>query len=83
MMSRLQALIADVTALGDEVMRAADLAGGGAALLIGLLAMAGQRLLYLPGHTLAQAAEGYRGEGKTDGLDAAIIADQPRMRPGG
>jgi hypothetical protein len=61
-------------------MWAADMAGGGAALLIGLLAVAGQRLLYLPGHTLAHAAEGYRGEGKADARDAAIIADQARMR---
>ncbi len=35
------------------------LAGGGAALLIGLLAAAGQLLLYLPGHALAHAAGGY------------------------
>ncbi len=75
----LEALIADVTALG-EVTWAADMPGGGAALLIGLLAAAGQPLLYLPGHTLAHAAAGYRGEGKTDARDAAIIADQARMR---
>jgi len=75
----LEALIGDVTALG-EVTWAADMPGGGAALLIGLLAAAGQPLLYLPGHTLARAAEGYRGEGKTDARDAAIIADQARMR---
>ena len=76
----LEALIAGVTALGEEVTWAADMAGGGAALLVGLLAAAGQRLLYLPGHVLAHAAGGYRGEGKTDARDAAIIADQARMR---
>jgi len=76
----LEQLIADVTALGEEVTWAADMAGGGAALLIGLLAAAGQRMLYLPGHPLAHAAGGYRGEGKTDARDAAIIADQARMR---
>jgi transposase len=76
----LEALITEVTALGEEVTWAADMAGGGAALLIGLLAAAGQRLLYLPGHALAHAAAGYRGEGKTDARDAAIIADQARMR---
>ena len=75
----LEALIADVPALG-EVTWAADMPGGGAALLIGLLAAAGQPLLYLPGHALAHAAAGYRGEGKTDARDAAIIADQARMR---
>ena len=71
----LETLIADVAALSAEVTWAADMAGGGAALLIGLLAAAGQRLLYLPGHTMAHAAGGYRGEGKTDARDAAIIAD--------
>jgi len=76
----LERLVTDVTALGQEVTWAADMAGGGAALLIGLLAAAGQRLLYLPGHALAHAAGGYRGEGKTDARDAAIIADQARMR---
>jgi hypothetical protein len=55
------------------------MASGGAALLLGLLAAAGQQLLYLPGHSLARAAEGYRGEGKTDARDAASIADQARM----
>jgi len=76
----LEALITEVAALGEEVTWAADMAGGGAALLIGLLAAAGQRLLYLPGHALAHAAAGYRGEGKTDARDAAIIAGQARMR---
>lgn len=76
----LEILIADVAALGEEVTWTTDMAGGGAALLIGLLAAAGQQLLYLPGHALAHAAGGYRGEGKTDARDAAIIADQARMR---
>ena len=76
----LETLIADVAALGEEVTWTTDMAGGGAALLIGLLTAAGQPLLYLPGHTLAHSAGGYRGEGKTDARDAAIIADQARMR---
>ena len=54
----------------------------GAALLIGMLAAAGQRPVYLPGHALAHAAGGYRGENKTDARDAAIIAGQARMRRG-
>jgi hypothetical protein len=37
-------------------------------------------LLYLSGRALNRAAGGYRGEGKTDARDAAIIADQARMR---
>jgi transposase len=76
----LELLIADVVALGQEVTWTTDMAGGGAALLIGLLAAADQQLLYLPGHALAHAAGGYRGEGKTDARDAAVIAGQARMR---
>ncbi|UIJ59432.1 IS110 family transposase [Amycolatopsis acidiphila] len=75
-------LIADVIALGTDnaVTWAVDLADGGAALLIGLLAAHDQWLLYIPGRAVNRAASGYRGEGKTDARDAAIIADQARMR---
>jgi transposase len=76
----LLALIRDVTTLGDQVMWAVDLPDGGAALLIGLLLAHQQRLLYIPGRALNRAAAGYRGEGKTDARDAAIIADQARVR---
>jgi transposase len=75
-------LISKVGALADggEITWAIDLNGGGAALLISLLIAAGQRLLYIPGRTVYHAAGSYRGEGKTDAKDAAIIADQARMR---
>jgi transposase len=78
----LLALITSVTALADggEVTWAIDLNGGGAALLICLLMAAEQRLLYIPGRTVHHASGSYRGEGKTDARDAAIIADQARMR---
>jgi transposase len=80
--TELRRLIADVVALGadDAVSWAVGLADGGAALLIGLLAGSDRRLLYIPGRTVNRAASGYRGEGKTDARDAAIIADQARMR---
>lgn len=75
-------LIAEVARLasGDPVTWAADLNCGGAALLITLLVNHGQRLIYLPGRTVHHAAATYRGDGKTDAKDAAIIADQARMR---
>ena len=75
-------LISSVTTLADggEVTWAIDLNGGGAALLICLLMAAEQRLLYIPGRTVYHASGSYRGEGKTDAKDAAIIADQARMR---
>ncbi|WP_425293662.1 IS110 family transposase, partial [Mycobacterium attenuatum] len=40
----------------------------------------GQRLLYIAGRTVYHAAAGYRRDGKTDAKDAAVIADQARMR---
>lgn len=78
----LQELITSVTALagGGEVTWAIDLNQGGAALLITLLLTADQRLLYIPGRTVYHASGGYRGDGKTDAKDAAVIADQARMR---
>jgi transposase len=75
----LLALISDVTALG-EVIWAVDLPDGGAALLTGLLLNAGQKLLYIPGRVVNRASGSYRGEGKTDAKDAAVIAGQARMR---
>lgn len=51
-----------------------------AALLITLLITAEQRLLYIPGRTVHHASGGYRGEGKTHAKEAAVIADQARMR---
>lgn len=80
--TELATLIDDVVALADgaEVTWAIDLNHGGAALLIALLLARGQRLLYVPGRTVYHAASGYRGDGKSDAKDAAIIADQARMR---
>jgi transposase len=65
---------------GGEVTWAIDLNAGGAALLITLLIAGEQRLLYIPGRTVHHASGSYRGEGKTDAKDAAVIADQARMR---
>jgi transposase len=75
-------LISTVATMADggEVTWAIDLNAGGAALLITLLIAAEQRLLYIPGRTVHPASGSYRGEGKTDAKDAAVIADQARMR---
>ncbi|WP_154760663.1 IS110 family transposase [Amycolatopsis pithecellobii] len=73
-------LIGQVTALADEVRWAVDVSTGGAALLPALLVAHGQQVFYLSGSQVNRAAGGYRGEGKTDAKDAAIIADQVRMR---
>jgi transposase len=73
-------LLADTLALGEDVTWGIDLADGGAPLLIDLLLSHGQHVLHIPGMAVNRASEGYRGEGKTDAKDAAIIADQARIR---
>ncbi|MEH0573601.1 IS110 family transposase [Streptomyces sp. B21-108] len=73
-------LLGDVLDLGDDAVWGIDLADGGAALVIAVLLNHGQQLLYIPGRTVNRASEGYRGDGKTDAKDAAVIADQARIR---
>jgi transposase len=75
-------LMGDVLDIADggEVTWAMDMTGGEPALLIAILVGHVQELLYLSGRMVNRAADGYRGEGKTDARDARIIADQARMR---
>ncbi len=76
----LTAAIVAVLQRAKQVTWAIDLADGPAALAITLLLERDQRLLYLPGLAVNRIAGAYRGEGKTDAKDAALIADQARMR---
>src|SRR5215218_9172731 len=76
----LTGLIETVRGRVMEPTWAIDLADGAAALVIGLLLHRDQPVFYLPGIAVNRASAGYRGEGKTDAKDAAIIADQARMR---
>ncbi|MER6135646.1 IS110 family transposase [Streptomyces sp. NPDC001815] len=73
-------LLADILALGDEATRGIALADGGAALAIALLVNRDQPVHYISGRAIHRASESYRGEGKTDAKDAAVIADQVRVR---
>ncbi|MFJ7497947.1 IS110 family transposase [Streptomyces sp. NPDC097727] len=73
-------LLADVLALGDDVTWGIDLADGGAALAIAILLNHDQPVHYISGRAIHRASESYRGEGKTDAKDAAVIADQIRIR---
>lgn len=57
-----------------------DLADGGAALAIAILLNHDQPVHYISGRAIHRACESYRGEGKTDAKDAAVIADQVRIR---
>lgn len=78
--SDLVALVAEVHAIANNVRWAVDLSDGAANLLIGILLNHEQTLFYIPGRAIHHASGAYRGEGKTDARDAAIIADQARMR---
>ncbi|GAB7102055.1 IS110 family transposase [Streptomyces phaeofaciens JCM 4814] len=73
-------LLTNVLALGDEVTWGIDLADGGAALAITILLNHDQPLHYISGRAIHRASESYRGDGKTDAKDAAVIADQVRIR---
>lgn len=73
-------MLAEVGGLGEAPTWAIDLADGPAALVIAVLLGAGRDLVYIPGRMVNRAAGAYRGEGKTDARDAAVIADQARMR---
>jgi hypothetical protein len=73
-------LLADVLDLGDEVTWGIALADGEAALAIAILFNHDQPVHYISGRAIHRASESYRGEGKTDAKDAAIIADQVRIR---
>ncbi len=67
-------LIDDALSLAEEVLRAIDQPGGGAALLLALLWERDQKVLYVPGLSVDRARDTYRGESKTDARDAHIIA---------
>jgi len=73
-------LLADVLTLSETVTWGIDLADGGAALAITILLNHDQPVHYISGRAIHRASESYRGEGKTDAKDAAVIADQVRIR---
>jgi Transposase len=76
----LAALIDVIRDRVTDLTWAIDLADGAGALMIALLLHRAQTVFSLPGIAVNRASAGYRGEGKTDARDAAIIADQARMR---
>jgi transposase len=74
------ALVDEARAFGRELSWATDQPGGTAALLLALLWQRGERVIYVPGMVVDRARGAYRGESKTDRIDARLIADQARMR---
>ncbi|MFI7574029.1 IS110 family transposase [Micromonospora sp. NPDC049497] len=72
--------LVDRVGADDEVVWAVDLVGCETALLRAMLALAGQRVVYIPGRTVKTMAAGFAGEAKTDARDAVVIANTARMR---
>jgi transposase len=73
-------LIATVRALAAQPIWAVDIIGAPSALMLALLAQAGQALRYASGRMVAAMSSAYAGEGKTDAKDAYVIADTARLR---
>lgn len=78
----IEELVARAAGTAAEVRWAVDLTGSAAALLLAVLAAAGQQVGYVPGRMVNRMAGMFRGEGKTDAKDARLIAETARMCPG-
>ena len=73
-------VIATVRELASEAVWAVDIIGVPSALLLALLAHAGQSMRYAPGRVVAAMSSVYTGEGKTDVKDAYVIAETAHLR---
>lgn len=78
--AELAAAITTVTALAQQIVWTVDIIAAPAALLLALLARAGQPFRYAPGRMVAAMSAAYAGEGKTDAKDAFLIAETARIR---
>ncbi|MEP7180482.1 MAG: IS110 family transposase, partial [Pseudonocardiales bacterium] len=78
--SDIVSLIATVTALAEQLVWAVDIIGSPSALILALLAKAGQPVRYASGRVVAAMSAAYVGEGKTDAKDAYVIAETARIR---
>jgi len=73
-------LITTVTELAEQLVWAVDIVGAPSALILALLARAGQSVRYASGRVVAAMSAAYAGEGKTDAKDAFVIAETARIR---
>ena len=74
------ALITDAGSQATQLVWAIDIIGAPSALLLALLARAGQSVRYASGRVVAAMSAAYTGEGKTDAKDAYVIAETARRR---
>ncbi len=73
-------VITSITDLADGRVWAIDILGTPSALLVALLANAGEQVRYASGRVVAAMSTAYTGEGKTDAKDAYVIAETARIR---
>jgi transposase len=66
--------------LAERAVWAVDIIAAPAALLLSVLAQAGQTVHYASGRLVSVMSHGYAGEGKTDAKDAYVIAETVRYR---
>jgi transposase len=78
--TEIASLLANAGLLATELIWAVDIIGAPSALLLALLARAGQSVRYASGRVVAAMSAGYVGEGKTDAKDAHVIAETARLR---
>lgn len=78
--SAISAAIQRVTALASEVVWALDMISAPSALVLALLAQAGQQTRYASGRVISAMSTAFAGEGKTDAKDAYVIAETARLR---
>jgi transposase len=78
--AEIMATLARIDALAVQLTWAVDIIGAPSALLLGLLAGAGQSVRYASGRMIAAMSAAYTGEGKTDAKDAYVIAETARLR---
>jgi transposase len=74
------ALLTKAGSLAAQLIWAVDIIGAPSALLLALLARAGQSVRYASGRVVAAMSAAYAGEGKTDAKDAYVIAEIARLR---
>ncbi|WP_300599926.1 IS110 family transposase [uncultured Nocardioides sp.] len=73
-------MITAVSGLAQSRVWAIDILGTPSALLLALLAQAGESVRYASGRLVAAMSTAYAGEGKTDAKDAYVIAETARIR---
>jgi transposase len=78
--AQIMALLTNTGSLAAQLIWAVDIIGTPSALLLALLARAGQSVRYASGRVVAAMSAAYAGEGKTDAKDAYVIAETARLR---